>query len=254
MVGSGGSVGRREVGEGIAVGSDEGIAVPCGVAGMTLSAGDAVAAADGGGDGGGAGGVANGDTRDVPAGLDRGTTVACGADDVAGVAVGGRTEGRGDAGTMGATELAGATGLGISERAAGGGATVARAFGRAGTVRPSDGTSRVKASTTPSAAPSVTATRPMSDEYAGASRGTGWIANRCATKLKPRSIAPAAAAMATGRRSSLGRSTTLPPIAPIVAPTTISRIRPSAPKTAGSEYVPYVSRPNPVRPFGRRRS
>jgi len=167
--------------------------------------------------------------------------VARGADDVGCVAPGGRAAGCGDAGTTGATgpaELAGAIGAPICEGAARNGPTVACAFGGASTLRASGATSTLKTRTTLSAAASVTSTRPMSDEYAGASRGTGWSANHCIGKVKPKRIAPAAMAMATARRTSLVPSTTLPQIAPIVAPTMISRSCCSALNSAGSKDAP----------------
>ena len=210
-----------EVGEGTAVG--EGIAVGCGVAGGTLGAGDAVAGADGGGDGGGAGvgggvagggaagvaggggaGVAGGDTDDAAAGLETGATVAGGADAVVDVGTGGRREGCGDAGTMGTTELAGG---GICERAAGAGATVALAFGRAGAPRASEGTSTLKARAMLSTAPSVTTTRPTSGEYAGASRGERPAREPLHHEAQAQKDRACSRGDSNGRRSSLGRST-----------------------------------------------
>jgi hypothetical protein len=56
---------------------------------------------------------------------------------------------------MGTTELAGEIGSEICECEVGAGATVARAFGRAGKLRASEGTSRLKVRTTLTIAASV---------------------------------------------------------------------------------------------------
>ena len=200
----------------------------------------------GGGEGGDARGVANGDTGDFAAGLDTGATVARGPDVVACGASGGRTTWCGDVGTMGATGTTLSTrlvGPATREGAAGIGPTVAWALRRAGTPRASGAASTFKTRTTLSAAASVTITRPTNAMSTRARVGDqAGSPNRCNTKLKPKRMAPAATATATGRRSTLVPSNPLPPIAPIVTPTTISRSCSSAPKAPDARQGPLRRR------------
>jgi hypothetical protein len=177
--------------------------------------------------------------------------MVAGAKGVVDVGAGGRTTCCGDASMTGTSVRTGVVGPAICDGAAGSGLTVAWAFGRAGRLRASEPTIRLKMRITLSTALSATTTRPTSGAYVGASRATRLRANHCTANVRPRRTAPAAPATEPGRRSSLVRSAMLPKIAPIVAPTIISLSCRNALKIAGSKDAPYRLPTQPARPFRR---
>ena len=236
-MGSGGKVGRSDVavGVGAAVGVGGGVA-GIGVA-VCVGGGAAVAAAEGVGTlraGGGGEEVAGGaDCGRSDVGATAGATGPAGAPEPGG--------GPGSVGVTGAATCAVAIGVGLM--GAGWlpcGVDVPRACGP---------TSTVKAKTTAASPANATMSRAKGSVYAPATLGTRVSGSEPAAKVRASRAMPATAAMATGLRSSLGRSTRLPTIVPIVAAKMISRSCPSVLITIVSTDAPSSLPTQPARPF-----
>ena len=236
-VGRGGKVGRIDVavGVGAAVGVGGGVAgigvAVCVGGGAAVAAGEGVGTLRAGGAGEDVAGAADCGRSDV--GATAGATGPAGAPEPGG--------GPGSVGVTGAATCAVALGVGLM--GAGWlpcGVDVPRACGP---------TSTVNAKTTAASPANATVSRAKRNVYATATLGTRVSGSRPAAKVRASKAMPATAAMATGLRSSLGRSTRLPTIVPIVAAKMISRSCPSVLITIVSTDAPSSLPTQPARPL-----